>query len=364
MILDTNKLYSCAKELRPLVTEEQAFTRARELLQDVPDQSEVRWDEFQEQAHRTKDKEHSLTTELLSLWDNNHRLNTLMTDGMCFIRYVMQGGVKGVLLTPVLKNRLDIVRRHLGIESDIPEDILQHNIEHVRDWEAWGEYIEEINELTRQKCIEYTTGSALEHFKTLSQKEEPKEEEDVQAGIHAVERYIERVLGITEPSSIKHESVHRFVEYKEKIETMYRKADVLYEIKDKVYKITKDNIILAYKGNDNKIMTLYKKDYGFTKEINRKIIFMQLEVIKNEKAKLDDIDKAYRDQMAVYCKEEKQYKAEVEELQEKLDRANAKLSQVMRCKRSARSMMEESERKYQEEYNKVFKTCKVVQIDE
>lgn len=360
--MDTNKLYSCAGELRPLITEEQAFTKARELLQDVPDQSEVRWDDFQEQAHRTKDKEYSLTTELLSLWDRNHRLNTLMTDGMCFIRYRMKGGMKGVLLIPVLKDRLDIVKRHLDIESDISEEVLQHTVEYVKDWEAWGEYIEGINEMARQKCIEYTTGSASEDFKTLSQK--AKEEEDVQAGIHAVERYVERVLGITEPDIIKHESLHRFAEYKEKIETMYRKADVLYEVKDKVYKITKDNIILAYKGNDNKIMTLYKKDYGFTEEINRKIIFMQLEVIKNEKAKLDDIDKAYRDQMAVYCKEEKEYKAEVEELQEKLDRANAKLSQVMRCKRSARSMMEESERKYQEEYNKVFKTCKVVQIDE
>ncbi|AGY46911.1 hypothetical protein CampHawk_33 [Bacillus phage CampHawk] len=362
--MDTN-IYTCAKELRSLLTEQRVNKRIRSMLSDIPNQSDVKWDSFQEYSHNIDRKVREVTTSLLGMWDGNHNLNTLMTDGMCFIRYRLPEGMRQVLLTPTVKDRLDIVKRHLSLESDITEELLQSNLELVRDWDAWGVYLQEIDKMALDKCKQYVSDTALKTIKELFSKEKEPEQELVQpAGIHAVERYIERILGITDPAVVKHESVHRFVEYKEKIENMYKEAEVLFKTKGKVYKITKDNVILAYKENDNKIMTLYKKDFGFTEEINRQIIFMQIDVIKNEKAKLEDIQKAYKKQMSVYYDEEKEYRAEIEELQAKLDKANAKLNHVLRCKKSAKSMMEESENSYQEEYDKIFKACKVVRVEE
>ncbi|WIT25965.1 hypothetical protein [Bacillus phage SPO1L1] len=368
MILDANKLYSCAKELRLLFTEQRVINKTRDMLSEVSNQSEVEWDALQQYANDIDHKVYETTTSLLSMWDGNHNLNTLMADKMCFIRYRIDDGIKDVMLTTVLKDRLDIVKRHLSIESDITENTLKDNLDYVKDWDAWGEYLEEINELSIQKCKEYTTGSVLESFKKPVTKDMEEtqqiEESEMQVSVHAVDRYIERVLGITDPFAIKHESVHRFVQYKEKIKNMYNEAEHFYEAKGKVYKITEDNIILVAMPKDNKIMTLYEKDYGFSKEINRQIIFMQLEVIKNEKAKLDEVEKSFKEQMAVYIEEEKIYKEMVEQIQSELDKAQSKLNDVMRCKKSARSMLEEHDNRYREEYDKIFKTCKVVRIEE
>lgn len=367
-MLDTNKLYTCAKELRSLFTEQMILTNVSNTLTSLSNQEGIDYDLLDEHYLANKSKVGDVTASLLTMWDGNHKLNTLMTDGMCFIRYREQDGTRDVCMTSVVKDRLDIVKRHLNVEGDITKDTLESSFEVLVDWDTWDEFLQEIDKFSLERCKEYVSNSAtmLSLEETFNKEEEEEIEEEIiqQAGIHAVERYVERVLGITESAVIKHESVHRFVEYKEKIETMYKEADVLYETRGKVFKITKDNVILVYKAKDNKIMTLYKKDYGFTEEINRQIIFMQIDVIKNEEAKLKDIESAYKKQISVYYDEEKECRKEIEELQAKLDKANEKLNRVLRCKKSARSMMEESENKYKEEYDKIFKSCKVVRVEE
>lgn len=368
-MLDTNKLYTCAKELRSLYTEQMVLTNVSNTLKSLSDQKGIDYDSLEEHYQSNKQKINDVTSSLLTMWDGNHKLNTLMTDGMCFIRYCEQDGTRDVYMTSVVKNRLDIVKRHLNVEGDITKDTLESSFEVLVDWEAWDEFLQEVDKMSREKCKEYVSNSStmLSLEEAFNKEEEEEIEEEIiqqEAGIHAVERYVERVLGITDPAAIKHESVHRFVEYKEKIENMYRGAEVLYETKGKVFKITEDNVILVYKARDNKIMTLYKKDYGFTEEINRQIIFMQIDVIKNAESKMKDVERAYKKQMSVYYTEEEECKKEIEELQAKLDKANEKLNHVMRCKKSAKSMLEESENGYQEEYDKIFKYCKVVRVEE
>ncbi len=176
--MDTNKLYACAKELRSLFTEQMILTNVSNTLTSLSNQEGIDYNLLEEHYLENKSKVGEVTASLLTMWDGNHKLNTLMTDGMCFIRYREQDGTRDVCMTSVVKDRLDIIKRHLNVEGDITKDTVESSFKVLVDWDTWDEYLQEIDKLSVDRCKEYVSNShtllSLEEALTKKRKKRLK----------------------------------------------------------------------------------------------------------------------------------------------------------------------------------------------
>ena len=107
--------------------------------------------------------------------------------------------------------------------------------------------------------------------------------------LHAVDRWIQRVLGITEKPEFNTYREAHFQEVKKQVLDTFEQSELVYENDSGAWHFHKKTaMFFLVKGL--KIVTLYVNDFGFTKAINKKITLEQLKLVQKlqrdyEKAK-------------------------------------------------------------------------------
>lgn len=354
--MNSTKLYSCARDLYHFYKKTVIFSHARNMISAMGSE-ESDTDRLKQDLAIYVQSKSEAENALLDMWDRNNNMNLLMAEGVCFIRYLKGNGQKGIEIMPVKKQNLDLIRRNLEVEGDITQEQLREYASPVVvDTEALNAFTEECKREAQDVLKEYV-------------KQSKPRNEKWTASVHSVERYIEKVLKITEKNKAKHECVHNFLDHKKAVTEMFEKADVFWEESDEIlHKITRDdNYILVGKQKEKVIMTVYEKDFGFSKEINRNIIFMQLEEIKKARKDLEEAEQNCKAQVSVYNRHIERCDEELEIIQDKIRELKEEAENIKQDKKnmeyareSVKSHLKESNKAYDDEYYKIFRPYKVV----
>lgn len=115
---------------------------------------------------------------------------------------------------------------------------------------------------------------------------------------HSTKRWAERVYKLPEPKAIEYARINR-KQLEDEILAGYKTADHVWTANDgSRYFFDPENMMYVVGDNPTgvgeNIITLYEEDFGFTKEINRVIVFKQLEVLKSMHENLLEAESAHK----------------------------------------------------------------------
>lgn len=177
----------------------------------------------------------------------------------------------------------------------------------------------------------------------------------VVASYHAIERYVERILKVKGKANIEAKINESKKDIASVIEQWANDACIIHREEDNVYKFYDEKNIMIVLGEGNSVVTLYEKNFGFAKNINKSILYLQLDVMNDAKLKLDEFVSRELTNRANLRNDIELLEEEVDGLQIQIDLLQSKIGDKGNLIDT--SLLEESalRHEYKAEYNKLFK---------
>lgn len=112
---------------------------------------------------------------------------------------------------------------------------------------------------------------------------------------HAIERWVERIVGITTKLEKEEYIKNNLEQIKEHINKTFSYSKFIYkgQIGDNITRnfYIKDDIVLVLNTTNDAVITVYKVDFGFTKEINLSVakqLLVEITKLIQEKEKIEE----------------------------------------------------------------------------
>ena len=178
------------------------------------------------------------------------------------------------------------------LEKDVV--LLQRDIKRQRDFAKLDleaiipGYIDEVSlELYKVSLFKRARTIISENTGITIPDPELDENTTIRISNHAGKRWVQRVLGIN--NEIQAEEYRRLhvKEIQEDILQSFSTAQVVWEGEDNVQYHFGENNIMFVIGN-NAVITLYEEDFGFSKDINRSIVYQQVDILYALKESLEE----------------------------------------------------------------------------
>lgn len=170
---------------------------------------------------------------------------------------------------------------------------------------------------------------------------------------HAMERWGQRKLGLTKLQSVEYKR-NNYQQLQNDIIAGFQSADQIW-VDEEGYQYLFDEENILYIFKDNIIVTLYEKDYGFTKDINRMITFEQCKVLGESWKHYNAIFEGYENQINLLEDKDSALAAQLRSLQSQVDFINSQRKVLLDQKAQEMSQLTAAYDIYQAEFAKLFK---------
>jgi archaellum component FlaC len=258
----------CKEKYLTACLEYEIVVEALHILENIPVKGDI-IDHLRSDKVKLKDLASSLESEVLKLMPLSKNVMELSDINWYAIRYLDDQGnlsirIKIALLDPKSTDTLLRDGRH---EKELTPRDLEKLLPSVVDSSAMDNWDRE----------RYDRAHGV--IQDLLPDQETRQDEKL-IRVHAVNRYIERVKGIT---NIYKRDVYRtenLEDIKQTIRESVNNSELLWEDDDGVrYWIDEFNNVYVEESSDC-IVTMYNMDFGFTAELNRHIANEQVKVMK------------------------------------------------------------------------------------
>lgn len=277
---------------------------------------------------------------LRQLMKDRSNIAMLHDTDWCVVKYNPSKNNYGILIEPFISKNLLLLSK-----NDTKKKLTKNDIEMLMSSRF-------INGSIKQTFIRKSIARSIEILNEISPDMQLPEE--ISVSIHACKRWIQRVLKITETSAIEKYRRANHKEVEQDILKAFKNAELLWSHTDGTeFWIDLNNTIYVF--NNSTIITLYIEDFGFSKEINKSIVMMQIKEVQKAYDNLSrgEINIREEDSMvtAKMCDIDsrvKTLKAELDFLTKKKDTLISKQTELL-CNLT---LLKEQ---YMEQYNKLFK---------
>lgn len=181
---------------------------------------------------------------------------------------------------------------------------------------------------------------------------------------HAGWRYVQRVKGIaSEFAAVDYVRAHRN-EIQEEIANKFSTAQTLWQDIDGIeYRFDADNLMYVYNPEGQTIITIYEVDYRFAKHINRQIVFEQIEVIKQQYSRFEQLKQEQEQQLKHTQDEIQGIEDQLKALKAEMDALVAHKSKLLATRDHLDKDIKAAWQNYALQFNKVFKKFEAEQED-
>lgn len=179
--------------------------------------------------------------------------------------------------------------------------------------------------------------------------------DNISVSYHAVGRYVERVRGIKGKNNISKEISRDKQAIVDDIIEGVEQAKLIWEDEDMFCKYNEDRAIMYIISPEGSVKTLYEKDYGFSRQVNSKIVLEQAKVLREVKTKLDKSKSESEDKKEHLKLQKEMAEADIMKIELMLNKERAKRDSI-----SQELVLVQEEEKvvlneYAREYNRLFK---------
>lgn len=212
---------------------------------------------------------------------------------------------------------------------------------------------EELSRVLRENLINLQSLVAQAEIRGKEYLKNAKENTEVSLSIHAMERWVQRVWGVP-AKEVSGTIKGQEKQVENEILGCYSTAEVVWEGDTELYKFGADNIMFVVSKASNKIITLYEEDFGFAKEINRAITFLQLQELRKQYDALKVQRKDYESSIDVASRKIEVINEEIADLERRVQMKKDLKAVLLSTKKNLEDTMLESESRYNKEHSKLF----------
>ncbi|MMZ43566.1 hypothetical protein D1872_51220 [compost metagenome] len=281
-------------------------------------------------------------------------VETAMLPGWYMVTFQDKDGSRDLLFAPVLSNSLYLIQRNVKEESDWKRSELDTLLPSVVDSYKQQAY----EDTVAKKAIK-----ALSEMGWVDWEEEVEDqttESQIKTSYHAECRWVQRVMGISSEYKAADYRNDHIEEVREAIKRGFSTAERVWVAEDGVeYWFDPDNMMYVYDPSQQTIITVYESDFTFSKDINRSIVFSQLEEIKSAWDKLVDVKECHKDAEDQIAAEIGSIDDQIALLQAEIDLLSAKKQTKLSEKLESLRVMESARTQYTTEFNKLFRYNKI-----
>jgi hypothetical protein len=273
-------------------------------------------------------------------------------EGWYVIRFLDNKNKFCITAEPLLEDGVDILIRG-RFDKELTRKSLDDLIPSILNEEALNKHKTEVAVLAEQYLAELTP---LDIVLVVPEGGAGA----VRPSSHSLKRRAERKFGIDTRHSEEYVKANRAMLH-EDVMAEYGTAEHLWTDNIGIeFWFGVDNTMFIVGENETTvnckaIVTLYEENFGFSKEINRNIVYQQIEVIKAKQ-------KEYKEAVAEHMAEEQVMKhersvvtSEMDVLSAKMNELTAKLNEISAKEQSADKHLEVKRKEFDCEYNKLFK---------
>lgn len=181
---------------------------------------------------------------------------------------------------------------------------------------------------------------------------------NVRPSVHASKRWVQRIMNIHSETQAEEYRRSHFKEIDKDIEKGFSTASKVWEGSDGVsYWFDTSNIM--YVVGNNTIITLYEEDFGFTKEINRSIVTLQIEEVRKSQKELDIVEKEHNELVNSIDNDISSLDADISELQVRMSYLNSCKSTLVATREQSMKGISLEREHFNNQFNKLFKKWEV-----
>jgi hypothetical protein len=277
-----------------------------------------------------------------------------LSGGWYGVRYTNDKGEISLKLDILNESDLSFLRRDGRVEQELTQKAVHQLIPGCIN-EAQLEIYKQLLLVRAREILHDYAGLQIEDTEATSSTDG-----ECTVSSHAGMRWVQRMLRIGVHNEAVAEEYRRthIREIEESVRSGYGTSEKIWynDAEGITFKLDADNIVYVV-GNNN-VITLYEADFGFTKEINRMILFSQLEVLRQSS---EELQRAQSKQV----KESEEIERKITATSDEIGIHEATIQQLKARKSKLVSEREQSIKdvsvctaEYEREFNKLFKKWK------
>lgn len=289
-----------------------------------------------------KEVYHSSCTELLSKMTLSSNVLHIK-DSWYAVRYLSHHADACLMVVPLNQKDLPILQRDGRKERELQEQDIDILLPSCID-EAFVEFYKQTID---KKAKEYV-------YDHLGMEIADGQPDKITVSAHAGKRWVQRKLGIK--GDVQAEECRRthLKEIEEAVLEGFSKAELVWAGDDQIDYYFDDENIMYVVGN-NTIITLYEEDFGFTKEINRMIVYKQLEVLREAYKEVEEAERQCANNVQGIDEEVQAITDEIAVLESKIEVLLAKRATLYANKEQSSKQVKLARDSFMAEFNKLFK---------
>jgi len=296
-----------------------------------------------------------LEAQILQGMEDSSNLEHL-GEGWYAIRVRVDKSTLGLMVEPLVETELSLVEQDETTGRSKSRAEVESILPAIKNEPLLELYKVDIEERTREILHQ--------HGVEVDDPEEIGRINGVVWSSHARKRYAQRFLGISSESQADQYQRTHVHEIESDLYRIYERAEHVWSSSDGVeYHFEDENNIMFVVGRYNKVVTLYEEDFGFTKDINRSIVYQQLEVISKARDELDEVREANVTSVQAIDDRTQEVNLQIDLVNAELDALKAERSALSANRVAITKKMSEAEKRFLLESSKLFKKWEGVEYD-
>lgn len=294
---------------------------------------------------------------ILNEMSQGSNLSKLTDDGWYAIRYLNNKSKYFLAVEPIKEECIEHIERG-RFDRELTRTYLDDMLPSIRN----DEVLEKHKRQTAMRVEELLAEHAQVDVVLVNVSDD--ETKGIRPSSHSRQRRAERKFNIDERFSEEYARVHRR-QLDEDIMAEFETAEHIWtDSKGIEFWFGADNTMFVIGENESTInckaiVTLYESSFGFSKEINRTIVFQQIDVIKQKQQEHEQAMGQYHSEYDVLKHELHTTTDEIELLQAKIEELRAKEQEIVSKQDSLTRQLNVKRKEYDCEYNKLFKKWEV-----
>jgi hypothetical protein len=271
-------------------------------------------------------------------------------DGWYAVRYLNENKVLYARVDMLLPREVQYLERDTRTARDYSRYELETLALAYIDEPSVALYLSSINKSSATLLYDYC-GIVVEVGEDNAQK---GENGVLRVSTHAGKRWVQRKLNISSESDAEIYQNNHFHEVNRLVLDAFKNAELIWQGRDGV-KFYFDAENMMYVVDNSTIVTAYEENFGFTPDINRYIVFKQLEVLKSSMESLVESENGYDKRLSELNSELDDISGEIETYQAKIDLLLAKKQHLVSSRECCTKELRMKRQEFSLEFNKLFK---------
>jgi len=294
---------------------------------------------------------------MLGEMSQGSNLSKLTEDGWYAIRYLNNKSKYFLAVEPIKEDCIEHIERG-RFDRELTRPFLDDMLPSIRN----DEVLEKHKRQTAMRVEELLAEHAQVDIVLVNVSDD--ESKGIRPSSHSRKRRAERKFSVDERFSEEYARGHRR-QLDEDIMAEFETAEHIWtDSKGIEFWFGADNTMFVIGENEatincKAIVTLYESTFGFSKEINRTIVFQQIEVIKQKQEEHTQAMQEHHAQYDVLQLELDTTTDEIALLEAKIEELKAKEQEIVSKQDSLIKQLDVKRKEYDCEYNKLFKKWEV-----